>query len=920
MPLSWNEIRSRAIAFSREWAEESREHAEAKSFWDGFFDVFGIKRKTVASFEAPVKQLGGGHGFIDLFWKGVLIAEHKSRGKDLGKAHAQAMDYAQSLQREGRGDEAPRYLIVSDFARVALHDLEEGTTVEVALAELHQSVQHFAFIPGYKTHKLAPEDPVNLRAVQIMGDLHDALEADGFTGHGLERFLVRVLFCLFAEDTGIFDRDAFTLYVVNHTKEDGKDLGAQLSVLFQALNTPREKRQKSLLEELVALPYVNGELFGETLPIPSFNRSTRNALVACTRFDWGRISPAVFGALFQGVMEPRERRQVGAHYTSERDILKLIGPLFLDGLKADLEKAGTDKRKLTTLHDRLARIKLLDPACGCGNFLVVSYRELRLLELEVLERLAKKERQKVLDVSLLMRLDVDQMHGVEIEEWPARIAEVAMWLMDHQMNQLVSERFGQYVVRLPLKKSPKIAHGNALRLDWNTVLPAAECSHVLGNPPFVGAKYQCDRQRAEVTEVFAGVPSAGLLDYVACWYYLAARYLHRTTATVGFVSTNSITQGEQVGVLWPAMNALGVSIHFAHRTFAWQSEARGAAHVHVVIVGFGLFPATQPLLFDYETLKGEPAETPVQAISPYLLEGSFVVVVNRSKPLCAVPPIGIGNKPIDGGNYLFTDEEKESFVRDEPNSAAYFRRWYGSREYINRAPRWCLWLGECAPNVLRAMPKALARVEAVKRFRLASDSAPTQKIADKPTRFHVENLPSGPYLLVPKVSSERRGYIPMGFLGPDVLCSDLVFIVPDANQYHFGVLSSAIHMAWVRYVAGRLKSDYRYSATLVYNNYPWPLGVTDAQRTKVEAAAQAVLDAREAYPDATLADLYDPLSMPANLKKAHDKLDLAVDKCYRAKAFATERERVEHLFKLYQELTTPLLSTAKPKSSRSKRP
>lgn len=564
MPLSWNEIRSRAIAFSREWAEESREHAEAKSFWDGFFQVFGLTRRHVASYEAPVKQLGGTYGFIDLLMKGTLIAEHKSRGKDLGRAHSQAMDYIQSLQREGRGDEAPQFVVVSDFARIALHDLEEDTTHEFPLSELHKNVQHFAFIPGYKTHKLRAEDPVNLKAVQIMGDLHDAVEADGFTGHELERFLVRVLFCLFAEDTGIFDRDAFTLFVENHTSADGSNLGAQLSMLFQALNTPQAKRQRSLQEELAALPYVNGDLFGETLPIPSFNTQTRNALLACTRFDWGRISPAVFGALFQGVMDKVERRKVGAHYTSERDILKVIGPLFLDALKADLDKAGTNKAKLNALHERLAKTRLLDPACGCGNFLVISYRELRLLELEVLSRLTKNDKQRVLNVSDLLKVDVDQMYGIEIEEWPARIAEVAMWLMDHQMNQRVSERFGQYVVRLPLKKSPHIAHGNALRLDWNDVLPAKNCTHVLGNPPFIGKKARSTNQQEDVDLVFGGGSTNRRgyreLDYVCCWYELAARYMRGSKTTAAFVSTNSITQGEQPPLLWPDLFEQGLSI------------------------------------------------------------------------------------------------------------------------------------------------------------------------------------------------------------------------------------------------------------------------------------------------------------------------------------------------------------------------
>ena len=857
--------------------------------------------------------MGGSYGFIDLFWKGTLIAEHKSRGKDLGKAHSQAIDYIQDLQREGRYDEVPQYVIVSDFAHIALHDLEDGQSITIPLADFYKHIDKFGFIPGYKQHKLQAEDPINIKAVRIMGDLHDALEAGGYTGHELERLLVRILFCLFAEDTDIFDRSTFQLFLENHTKPDGSDLGVQIAQFFQTLNKPEEKRQKNLLEELASLPYVNGELFAESLSFAAFNRDMRNRLLAATRFDWSQISPAVFGALFQAIMEPKERRKIGAHYTSERDILKVVGPLFLDELKDELEKAGHNRRKLMALHDRMSKMRLLDPACGCGNFLVVSYRELRLLELEILKRLeGKDESQKVIEVGILAKIDVDQMYGIEIEEWPARIAEVAMWLMDHQMNQRLGEEFGRYYSRLPLKKSPHICHGNALQTDWNDVLPADECTHVLGNPPFIGAKFQNKQQRAELGQIASGVKNSGLLDYVTCWYFKAAEYIKGTPIPAAFVSTNSISQGEQVGVLWSALfKQYGVSIRFAHRTFAWESEARGKAHVHVVIVGFGLEPARQKRLFEYESIKGEPAERTVKNISPYLVEGPDVAITNRSKPLCDVPEIGIGNKPIDDGNYLFTDDEKAAFVKAEPNSKKYFRRWYGSREFINRSPRWCLWLGDCPPNELRSMPVVMQRVEAVREYRLNSKSLPTQKIAETPTRFHVENMPKRSYLLIPEVSSERRDFIPMGFMSPRIICSNLVKIMPKASLFHFGILSSTMHMSWVRQVAGRLKSDYRYSAKLVYNNYPWPQSVTDAKRRAVEKAAQKVLDVRDSYPEASLADLYDPLAMPADLTKAHAKLDRAVDSCYRPQPFPNERNRIEYLFKLYEKLTAPLLPTKK---------
>lgn len=911
MPLGWNEIRSRAVAFSRDWAGESREDAEAKTFWDDFFTVFGLRRRQVASFEEPVKNIRGSYGFIDLFWKGVLLAEHKSRNKNLGKAHAQAMDYIQDLQREGRGEEVPRYVIISDFARIALHDLEENQSHELPLAELHENVHLFGFIPGYKQHRIEAEDPINIKAVQIMGDLHDALEAGGYSGHDLERMLVRVLFCLFAEDTGIFERNAFTLFLENHTRDDGSDLGIHLARFFSVLNTPQENRQGNLPEELAELPYVNGDLFAENLRFAEFNRDMRNRFIACTRFDWSRISPAVFGSLFQAVMESRERRRIGGHYTSERDILKVIGPLFLDELREQFDKAKRSRASLLRLHERIASMRLLDPACGCGNFLVVAYREMRRLELDLLRELHRDD-QRLLNVRTLSRVDVDQMFGIEIQEWPVRIAEVALWLMDHQMNLRLSEAFGQSYVRLPLKKSPRIEQANALRIDWAKVLPVAICTHIFGNPPFVGAKYQDKEQREDLDIVADGVQNAGLLDYVTGWYFKAAMYIKDTTIPVAFVSTNSITQGEQVGVLWSELfDRHGVVIHFGHRTFPWESEARGKAHVHVVIIGFGVAEPKQKLLYDYESNGTDATVLRVSNISPYLVEGPNVAIKNRSKPLCKVPEIGIGNKPIDDGNYLFTAEEKKEFLRQEPAAAKFFRLWYGSVEFINRSPRWCLWVGDCPPERLRAMPSVMRRVEAVRKFRLKSKSDPTRKLAATPTRFHVENMPSGNFLLIPKVSSERRRFIPMGFMKPDVIVSDLVFILPKASLFQFGVLSSTMHMAWVRHVAGRLESRYRYSAKLVYNNYPWPAAPTDQQRLAVESAAQDVLDARSQYPQACLADLYNPVSMPAPLAKAHGKLDRAVDRCYRSQKFESERKRVEYLFDRYQQLVQPLLPTQK---------
>lgn len=914
MPISWNEIRHNAVAFAKEWATESREDAEAKSFWDEFFAVFGIKRRTVASFEEPVKKLSGSWGFIDLFWPGTLLVEHKSRGKPLDKAESQAVEYVHGLKNAHRDDEIPRYIVVSDFARIALHDLEDDSSTIIELADLHRHVQKFAFIPGYQQHKLDAEDPINIKAVELLGELHDVLEAGGYRGHELERFLVRVLFCLFAQNTGLIERNAFELYVLNHTSSDGTDLGPQLARLFQVLNTPPGQRQANLLEELSDLPYVNGDLFAESLGFADFNRDMRNRLLACCRFDWSRISPAVFGSLFQSVMEPRERRQIGAHYTSERDILKLVRSLFLDDLRAEFESIQSNKKRLAEFHRKLGRLTFFDPACGCGNFLVVTYRELRVLELDVLKRLYG--RQKVVDIHSLSLVDVDAMFGIEINEFPVRIAEVALWLVDHQMNQRLSEAFGQYFVRLPLKKSATIRHANALHIDWRDVLPPERCSFVLGNPPFVGAKYQSDEQRADMDAVAGDVKNSGLLDYVTAWYFKATDYIAGTAVPVAFVSTNSISQGEQVGLLWTELLRRGVRIRFAHRTFAWQSEARGKAHVHVVIIGFGMTDATSKRLYDYDSDENHPTVSSAKNISPYLIDGPDTVILNRSQPLCRVPEIGIGNKPIDDGNYLFTTEERDEFLRQEPKAAKWFRRWLGSDEFLNGWERWCLWLGDCPPNELRAMPEAMKRVEAVRKFRLASKSAPTRTLAKTPTRFHVENIPKHNFIVIPKVSSERRQYIPIGFMDPKTLISDLCFINTSVTLFHFGVLSSSMHMAWVRQVCGRLESRYRYSVKLVYNNYPWPDSSTDKRRKAVETKAQAVLDARAVFPNASLADLYDPVTMPAKLAKAHVELDRAVDACYRTKAFQSDRERVEFLFGLYEQIRSPLIAGLKtPKRS-----
>uniref|UniRef100_UPI0040578655 class I SAM-dependent DNA methyltransferase n=1 Tax=Candidatus Electrothrix sp. TaxID=2170559 RepID=UPI0040578655 len=911
MPLSWNEIRNRAFAFAAEWKDETSEHAEAKSFWDDFFNVFGISRRRVASFEQHIKKGDGKAGFIDLLWKGTLLIEHKSKGRDLDRAHQQASDYFSGLTDK----ELPKFILVSDFDRFRLYDYDQGGEIvaEFQLVELPAHIKHFAFMAGYTATEVRSEDPVNIKAAEKMGRLHDELKANKYTGHKLERYLVRLLFCLFAEDTGIFEKNQFRDLILIHTNEDGTNLAVQLHHLFEVLHTPPEERVANLSEYMVEFEYINGDLFAEPLPVAGFNADMRNMLLDACELDWAGISPAIFGSLFQSVMDAKERRNLGAHYTSETNILKLINPLFLEELQAEFARVRKSKKKLAEFHAKLSRLTFLDPACGCGNFLVITYRELRLLELEVLQALYPEKELKsfsgqarqgqLFTLGQLIRVNVDQFYGIEYEEFPAQIAQVAMWLVDHQINLKVSEAFGMYFARIPLKSSANIVHGNALQIPWESVVEQERLSYILGNPPFIGSKYQKPEQRAEIAAVSGKVKSCGILDYVTGWYFLAAQYIQGTGIECAFVSTNSIAQGEQVGVLWKKLTAENISINFAHRTFQWNSEARGKAAVHCVIIGFAVFSRKEKRIYEYDDIRLEPHEIKAANINAYLVDGPLVVLENRRNPLCDAPKVGIGNKPIDGGHYLFTPEEKAAFLEREPKAAPLFRRWIGAREFLNGIERWCLWLGDCSPSELKQMPACVERVQKVQACRMESKSKPTQKLAETPTRFHVENIPKNNYLVIPKVSSERRRFIPIGFLAPEIMSSDLVHISQSAEPYHFGILSSTMHMAWMRYTAGRLKSDYRYSIGLVYNNFPWPLNATDKQKAKVEQAAQAVLDARAAFPDSTLADLYDPLTMPPQLTKAHAALDRAVDTCYRPQPFTNELNRMQFLFSLYEKLT-----------------
>lgn len=895
--ISWPEIRSRAIKFQHEWKDESKEHAEAKSFWDGFFHVFGIERRRVATFEKNVRTLNG-QGFIDLLWKGTLLVEHKSRGKDLEKAYDQARDYFPGLTDA----ELPRYILVSDFEKFVLYDLEEDTRRAFNLENFHQHIELFSFMAGYEKQEIREQDPVNMKAAEEMGQLHDKLKDIGYTGHDLEVYLVRLVFCMFADDTGIFERNLFRDYILNETKSDGSDLAAHIDQLFDVLNTPEDNRLKNLNDSLTQFPYVNGNLFAERLRVASFDHEMRDIIIRCSELNWSLISPAIFGSLFQSVMNPEERRNLGAHYTSEENIMKVIKPLFLDDLYAEFEHLKQRKQQrelyLENFHQKLSELTFFDPACGCGNFLIIAYRELRLLELEVIREQLRG--QLIASIDLYVKVNVDQFYGIEIEEFPSQIAQVAMWLIDHQMNIKVSEEFGDYFIRLPLRKKANIHFGNSLQLDWEDVIEKDKCSFILGNPPFIGYHLMNDVQKNELLQVSRNIKDAGMLDYVTAWFFKASEFMRDKSIKTAFVSTNSIVQGSQPLILWKALFTFGIDIFFAHQTFKWTNEAKGKAAVYCVIVGFSATTEKVKYLYTYPTLKSEPIVKAVTNINQYLLEAPTVFIEKRSKPISNVPSMTKGSQSTDGGNYLFTKEEMESFIKKEPNSQPYFRPFIGAKELVNSTSRYCLYLANCSPAELRKMPYVLELVENVKNFRLESKKLATRKWAEFPSRMTEDRTVDSDILIIPRVTSENRNIIPIGFYDASTICSDSAFQIPYADHFMFGILNSSMHMAWTTTVCGRLKGDYRYSNTIVYNNFVFP-EPDERQKQRIEEQAKIILEIREKYLNSgsTLADLYDNVAMPADLRKAHQQLDQAVDKAYRGTKFVSDEERLEFLFSLY---------------------
>ncbi len=912
--ISLSEIRNRALKFQKEWEGEKYERGEAQSFWNDFFQIFDVSRRRVATFEEPIKKLGGSQGFIDLFWKGQLLIEHKSFGKDLGRAKTQALDYFPNIPDR----DLPKFVLVCDFQNFELYDLDENTEYHFPLNELHKNIEIFAFIAGYVKKAYKEEEPTNRAAAELMGKLHDKLLENGYEGHELELYLTRLLFCMFAEDTGIFPKNGFREFIDIYTDEDGRNLGSQIGYLFQIFDTPNDKRPKSLDESFAQFPYINGSVFSEQIRIASFDRSMREMLLDACAFDWSLISPAIFGSMFQASMDSTKRGELGAHFTSEKNILKAIKPLFLDELWEEFEKVKKTPKQLHAFHDKISRLHFLDPACGSGNFLVIAYRELKLLEFEIMK----------ITKSLLPLIHIDQFYGFEIEELPSRITQMAMLLIDHQMNLRAAQMFGDPHFNIPIKESANIFNVNALRVDWadtlngggtsvpqmseaKASLPKVTIDYIIGNPPFLGHHIQSKEQKSDMELVFNGVKGAGVLDFVSAWYIKAAQLMQGTNAKTALVSTNSITQGEQVGILWQELfNRYGVKIHFAHRTFKWNNEAKRNAAVFCVIIGFAAHDTKTKRIFEYETPISEPHEMMVTNINSYLVSASDILISNRNKPISNIPSMMYGSKPTDDGNFILSNEEKIKFLGKEPKAEKFIKPFISAREFLNQEKRWCIWLVDAKPDELKECPMILERVEKIRKFRSESIAESTRNYKFH-TLFRQVTQPKSDYIYVPRHSSESRAYIPFGFFSKDNIVADSGLSIPNATLYHFGILTTKIHMDWVRATCGRIKSDYRYSKDIVYNNFPFPQEITDKQREQIEILAQTILDARTQFPDSSLADLYNPLTMPPKLLKAHEALDKAVDKLYRKEGFKSDTERVAHLFELNRALTSLVVEDGK---------
>ncbi|MBQ2760815.1 MAG: class I SAM-dependent DNA methyltransferase [Mailhella sp.] len=899
-----------AVLFSKKFENVVREEADGKSFQREFIELFGVKdAREVGIFEYRVSKDDSQKGYIDYLWPGKIAIEMKSAGKDLKKAYAQLKEYVVHLN----ADEMPSLMMVCDFKNIQLYSRTTDKQVKFKTKDLHKYVKHFSSIAGYEpTRVYDAQEEVNIKASEKMAKLHTAMDNVGYKGHDLQVYLVRLLFCLFADDTGIFPPNAFLNYIEN-TKEDGSDLDARLDKLFQVLNmSPEVRKTKSLLTpDLLQFRYVNGGLFANRLSSADFNAKMRQTLIEACQFDWHKISPAIFGAMFQGVMNKKERHDLGAHYTSEENILKVINPLFMDDLWKEFEEVKTTPILLDAFHKKIASLKFLDPACGCGNFLIIAYRELRNLEYEIL-RMKKKSNQLLIDPTLLLKVNVGQFYGIEIEDFPCQVAQVSMWLVDHLMNMRMKEEFGLPYIRLPLSQSAKIVQGNALTMNWDVVVPASELSYILGNPPFLGFSEMKSSQKEDVAALFGDQKN---VDYVSCWYKKSLQYIKNYKIDCAFVSTNSICQGEMVHALWPKLFAENISLNFAYRTFKWSNEAKGKAAVHCIILGFSNY------VKEVKKIYGEKCKV-VENISPYLIDHKDTIVYAQRKPFGKdTPKMIYGNKPADGGNLIIEEKDYDDFIAKEPDAIKWIRRYVGASEFLHNKKRYCLWLKNISPAELKKMPLVMKRVKACKETRENSIAEGIRKFAETPTLFaQCTQVEGEKYIIVPRHSSESRKYIPIDYVEPEVIASDAVFTIPNASLYHFGILTSCVHNIWMRITCGRIKSDFRYSKEMVYNAFPWIDDVPIAQRKKIATLAQAVLDERKKHSDSSLADLYDPDAMPVELKKAHNELDKEILKLYGYSKKNSEEAIVADLLNRYEELLKKgnIKQESKEKTSRKK--
>lgn len=874
---------------------------DQSEFIFGFMAAYGLPKATITHIkQGGNRNLAKEAGHVGINSK--FYFQPVDEGADIELLFEQRIAECASTKHKYR------FVILTDFVRFLAWDVLTEERLDTELGELFREYGFFLPLAGLEKAILGAENPADVKAAEKMGKLFDLIKSLNELSrpediHALNVFLTRLLFCLFAEDTGIFNQGQFTSAIKGYTEEDGSDLDQFLSDLFAVMNSePNSDLRKTLPSHLAAFPYVNGGLFAVDEPIPALGKQGRKILLECCMMNWGDINPDIFGSMFQAVIDVEQRGNLGQHYTSYSNIMKVIQPLFLDSLRAELEKNRKSANGLKKLLVRLGNIKVFDPACGSGNFLIIAYKELHTLERMAIQALQLLEPQQGFSMS---SLHLDQFYGIEIDDFACEIARLALWLAEHQLNKQWEQTFGYAPPSLPLRSSGNIVSGNSLALDWNRVCPkdSEDEVYVIGNPPFLGTLGRSDEQRADMQAVF-GDSTLGNLDFVACWFWKGAKYIQSSRAELALVSTNSICQGEQVATLWPRMFALGLHIHLAYPTFTWANNARDKAAVHVVIIGLSSRSKSRQL---FQQVDGEWHSSNVSNISPYLVEGSNIAVAARSTPLVSdVPPLIYGNKPTDGGHLFLTREERDELLMHEPQAACWVKKVLGATEFLNAKERWCLWLVGATDDDLQNMPMVQKRVNAVRDFRTMSPKASTQKKAATAHLFDEDRHPLSNYILVPRVSSERRTYVPMGFFDSGTISTDLNNILPNGSRYEFGILSSLLHNDWMRLVAGRLKSDYRYTATIVYNTFPWPT-VTANQRKEIERLAEEVELVREDYPGKTLAELYDPDKMPAGLLEAHRALDSSVDKLYRDRPFKDAAERVSHLLGLYEKLTAATL-------------